>query len=367
MIWVLLLTLPWLVLCLHTFINAKLFRRLADFSAPPTTLPKVSILIPARNEEQTLPILLPSLLAQDYPNLEIIVLNDHSTDSTQAVLETHASSVLRIIQGQELKTGWRGKPNACQQLAQAATGEILAFTDADTIWNPKTTQNIVQAMQQTQADALSVWSEQILSTTLGKIVQPFMAWSLVGLLPMRLAEDSRYPEIVSANGQLFVYKKEVYFKFGGFERVKDSILEDIEAAKLLKKEGYHYVFMNGVGSISCKMYNSSKEALDGFAKSNFAAIGYSPFGYIATSLLFIWLHWMPLVWLQIAPNPVLPMLTIALMLLCRARSDIECKYPVALSLLAPVSVLAWVYITGVSWYRYAVGKVTWKGRSYDLR
>ncbi|MFN3267029.1 MAG: glycosyltransferase, partial [Deinococcales bacterium] len=290
-----------------------------------------------------------------------------STDSTQAVLDSHKSGILRVIQGQELKKGWRGKPNACHQLAKAATGDILAFTDADTIWNPNATQQIVQAMQQNNADALSVWSEQILSTTLGKILQPFMAWSLVGLLPMGLARDSRYPAITSANGQLFAYKKEVYWKFGGFERVKDSILEDIEAAKLLKKEGYRYVLLNGVSSISCKMYDSSKEALDGFAKSNFAAIGYSPFGYIAASALFIWLHWMPFVWLLIAPSPILPFCTITLMYLSRARSDLECKYPLALSLLAPVSVLAWVYVTGVSWYRYAVGKVTWKGRSYDLR
>ncbi len=368
MVWF--LTLPWLLLSVHTLINAVLFKRLASFPRAKKQ-PLVTILVPARNEEISLPVLLPTLLAQNYPQLEIIILNDHSTDGTQTILESISDRRLRVIQGGELQAGWRGKANACDQLAKVATGEILIFTDADTIWHPDATQHIVAAFEHSQAEVLSAWSEQILTSRFSRWLQPFIAWSTVALMPMPLAADSRFPDIVSANGQLFAYTKAAYNKFGGFARVKSSVLEDIDCAKLLKKEGYNYRFFNALGSIKCKMYNNDAEVIDGFSRGSFAVLNYQPVSVVGTAILFLWLFIAPIIWFLLAllsgADIGLPALTVALMIISRARTDLEFGFPIQLSLTTPISAICWTYIAFLSWYRYATGRISWKGRTYDMR
>jgi chlorobactene glucosyltransferase len=360
------LTLPWLVVGLHTLVNVVWYRRLSGFATPPKAQPKLSILVPARNEEATLPHLIPSLLAQDYPNVEIVILNDGSTDQTQAILESFSDPRLRVVQGTGLREGWRGKPNACEQLVHASSGDLMAFTDADTTWLPQTASRIVAAFESTNADVISAWSEQTLTTWLSHLVQPFLAWSIGALLPMRLAEDKRFPGLTSANGQLLVYRREVYHRFGGFERVKASILEDIEVAKLLKSEGYRYLFMNGVGAIRCTMYNSNKDLIEGFSRNFFASLGHNTLGLFATIVVFVWLFWGPMVWLVLSGSP-LAFLTCCLMWLSRWRTDAEFAHPHWLFITAPFSVLVWAWLSLLSWQRFRTGNVVWKGRTYDLR
>jgi len=120
---------PLMFFALFTLWNAFVFKKLLSFHRErlPEKPPRVSLLVPARNEQDNLKVLLPSLVAQDYANLEIIVLDDHSTDGTRAVADRFAGrhARLRVIEGGPLEPGWMGKPNACRQLAEAATGDLL--------------------------------------------------------------------------------------------------------------------------------------------------------------------------------------------------------------------------------------------------
>jgi chlorobactene glucosyltransferase len=132
----------------------------------PDSMPLTSILIPARNEEVSIRDCVVSLLEQDYPNIEIIVLDDHSTDNTAKILSELAitTSKLKIIEGKEIPPGWLGKNWACNQLGELSQGSILLFTDADTHHEPKAVREAVSTMIAQRLDFLSALPFQIVET-----------------------------------------------------------------------------------------------------------------------------------------------------------------------------------------------------------
>jgi chlorobactene glucosyltransferase len=368
------LILPLALLAAFTIVNSILFRSLKFYAKIQLEhQPKVSLLIPARNEKANLELLLPTLVTQDYRNLEIIVLNDHSTDRTLEIAQKYAArdSRLRVIEGGELIAGWLGKPNACRQLAQAATGEILVFTDADTLWQPDAISLCVKAMQATNADAMCAWPEQILSGWFSSLVQPWMTWSVLALLPVWLIPNPRHKLIVSANGQMLAFKKDCYDSIGGFEPVKHSILEDMALARNVKAQNKRFVLLNGLGSVKCKMYSSTTETFDGFAKAAFVGLGSSVPALFVSILFFAWLFFVPWIWLIVAlvsgSSITLPLFAVILSLLGRFVADLEFGYPLYLFVQQPLSMIGWAVIAIASWQRFRKGQTSWKGRVYDLK
>ena len=369
-----LLILPLAVLAVFTILNSILFRSLRYYAKIKLEqVPRVSLLIPARNEEANLELLLPTLVAQDYANLEIIVLNDHSTDRTLEVAQKYATrdSRLRVIEGGELLPDWLGKPNACRQLAEAASGEILVFTDADTLWQSDAISLCVKAMQATQADAMCAWPEQILSGWFSSLVQPWMTWSLLALLPVWLIPNPKHKLIVSANGQMLAFRKNCYSSIGGFEPVKHSILEDMALARNVKAQNMRFVLLNGLGSVKCKMYSSTQETFDGFAKAAFVGLGSSVPALFVSILFFAWLFLVPWVWFFVAltssSSLTMPVIAVILSLLGRFVSDLEFGYSLYLWVFQPISMIGWAVIALASWRRFRKGETSWKGRTYDLK
>jgi chlorobactene glucosyltransferase len=366
---------PLVVWTLFTCWNALLFRQLRHFvwRPLPDHLPTVSLLVPARNEAENLPTLIPSLLAQDYPKLEIIILSDHSSDQTLAIAKAYAAEDprLRVLEGGELLPGWMGKQNACRQLAEAASGEILLFSDADTNWQPDAVSLIIKAFHHQRLDGLSAWPEQLLVGPLSHLTQPFMCWSLLALLPVPLIPNPRFPGIVSANGQLIAFTRECFEDFGGFEVAKSSILDDMALARAVKRAGRRFSLLGAVGSIRCRMYGSDREVFDGFARAAFVNLGGSPLALIAVAAALSWLFVGPWLWLLTAminsDSWLLPALALLLSLTGRAVSDAVFGFSTSFGLLQAPSVAAWVTIALASWYRYATGQIAWKGRVYDLR
>jgi chlorobactene glucosyltransferase len=366
------LLLPLVLSVVMIAINARLLPSLAAYETQPLhNTPKVSLLIPARNEAKNLPRLLPSLLAQDYPNLEILLLDDHSTDETLAVAEQFADPRLRVLQGGELLAGWFGKPNACRQLAQAATGEVLIFTDADTFWQPHAVSRTVKALESMQADALCAWPKQLFSGWVCTLVQPLTIFGIVLILPTwRILSDPN-PFLVSANGQMLTFKRACLEQIGGFEAVKSSILEDIELARLVKISGMRFGLLSGATDIECRMYTGNREALRGFSKNVFAGLGYSYLRLVVQFVALLLLFTAPLVWLVSALLNNQPWqaaaLAVFLGVLGRFIADRKFGFAGWLCLLQPFSVLMFLYIALVSVWRYHTGRNHWKGRMYDLR
>ena len=169
----------------------------------PDRPPRVSVLVPARNEEANIGDCVRSLLSQDYPDFEVIVLDDGSRDRTGEILAELAARDprLRVIAGRELPAGWLGKHWACQQLGEAADGELLLFTDADTRHGPRSLWNGAAASLAQGADLLTAFPRQEVVTWSEKLVVPFFPWSLLSFLPLALAYRVRSPAFCAAIGQ----------------------------------------------------------------------------------------------------------------------------------------------------------------------
>ena len=328
----------------------------------------MSLLVPARNEAVNLEHLLPSLIAQEYANLEIIVLDDHSSDGTLAVIRNYAALDSRLLplEGADLPPGWLGKPHACQQLSRAASGELLIFTDADTLWSPDGVGLIVNAFASTDADALCAWPEQECTDPLSSLLQPLQQWSLMAFLPLALVPARRFPMAVAANGQCLAFTREMYNRIGGHSGVCSSVIEDMALARNLKNARGRFGLFNAAGVIRTRMYTSVGEAFAGYAKNVFPAFGASRLAFAAVMLLNLILFVAPWVWLIVQPG-LEPAFAVLLSLLPRTLSDRASHYPSGLSLLHPLAILIWAVVGLASWHRYERGAVSWKGRSYDLR
>jgi chlorobactene glucosyltransferase len=163
----------------------------------------VSILIPARNEADSIANTIRSLRAQSYMPFEVILLDDQSTDGTAEIARAAAQGDARvqIIAGQPLLEGWLGKNWACHQLSNEARGRVLVFTDADVQWQPDAFKALVAMMQRTQADLLTVWPTQITVTRGERLVVPLIALAIFGYLPAILVQKTPYASLAAASGE----------------------------------------------------------------------------------------------------------------------------------------------------------------------
>jgi chlorobactene glucosyltransferase len=196
--------------------NRFVLRRLGDHPDL-RELPKVSILVPARNEEANIEACIRSLLAQNYPDFEVLVLDDESEDRTFSLVAelSGADSQLRVFRGKPLPEGWLGKSWACAQLAGFARGKLLLFTDADTVHEPDTAASAVAALQSERADLLAVWP-RLMAESLGeKLLVPLIPWSVFSILSLAVAHRLRFPALSAAIGQYLLFRRAAYFDIGG--------------------------------------------------------------------------------------------------------------------------------------------------------
>jgi chlorobactene glucosyltransferase len=274
--------------CALTLIaNLIVFRGLRAASAPPHP-PLVSILVPARDEERNIHACVESLLAQDYPNWELFVLDDHSTDATgniaRDLFNAHAGKQRReILNGQTLPGGWVGKNWACHQLAQNARGDFLFFTDADTIHAPGTVTAAVAFAQKNRADLVSAWPRMITETLGEKLIIPIIVVVGFAMCPHWLAVFlQRFPAIAAklpksvlrmvggANGQFMFFSRRGYQRIGGHAKVKGNVVEDVTLGREVAEE-----IGNGLRLFNCeslqfstvRMYRSFGETWLGFTKN----------------------------------------------------------------------------------------------------
>ncbi len=369
------------VLLAITITNIRRFPRLAGVDAgelhalkngfgqePP---PLVSVLIPARNEAAIIDATLQDLLAQEYAPLEILVLDDRSEDGTGDVLAHIArqSPQVKVLCGQPLPPGWTGKNWACAQLAEAARGDILLFTDADVRWQPGALCSVVTAMRKLDADLFTIWPTQITESWMERLTVPLMAMAVMGYLPLWLAHDFYHPLAAAANGQCMAFRRPAYAAIGGHGAVHNAIVEDVQLAQKIKAAGLHLRMGDGAGMVLCHMYTGAQAALDGYTK-NILAGHANQVGLLALSTLFHWsLFLVPWLWFffgQEWPLPGWPWWPLGLMaagVTVRALTAYATRQRVGDALLLPVSVLIFTAIAARAlWWRLRYGGVIWKGR-----
>ena len=234
----------------------------------PTSAPKVSVCIPARNEETNIRRCVEAVLCQDYPNFEVIVLDDRSTDSTPTLLKEIASRDSRLLPicGSDLPEGWAGKPHALYQASAVAKGEWLCFVDADTFLAPNALAAIHAKAIETNADLFTVMTKQILGTFWERTVMPLVMTALsVGFSPRKVNDPNRRDAV--ANGQFIFIKRSIYDLIGGHEKIKDQIVEDKALSENVKWNGYRLVVADGMQLVSTRMYTSLETVWEGWTKN----------------------------------------------------------------------------------------------------
>lgn len=229
----------------------------------------VSVLLPARNEAHRITPTLRSLLAQEHlGDLEILVLDDDSTDETAEVVRSVAAGDprVRVLSGRPLAPGWRGKPHACSQLAEAARGSVLIFVDADVEFAPDAMAAAVSTLRAGGLGLLSPFPHQVMGSALEKLYQPMVAWTWLSNLPARLDPSTGLPSTVVANGQFLVFDSGAYRAIGGHEAVKDAVAEDHAILWAMLGSGAKAAAIDGSTLARCRMYSGGRELIDGYTK-----------------------------------------------------------------------------------------------------
>ncbi|WP_219009212.1 glycosyltransferase [Aquimarina litoralis] len=284
------------------FVNYLSFAYLPK-KAQLTSEPSVSILIPARNEEENIGTLLEQLSTLEYNNLEIIVYNDHSSDKTESIIKHWATlnPNIKLINGNNLPKGWLGKNNACHQLAKSATGDILLFLDADVSVQKDVIKRSISYLQKHELHLLSIFPKQIVKSFGEKVSVPLMNWVLLSLLPIYLIRKSKNKMFSAANGQFMMFKAATYKSIWPHEKYKSHKVEDIAIIRLFKQKGITSDTRLGDNDISCRMYVGLDEAVEGFIKNIFQFFGNSilitiAFGILTTIAPFVIYMYMGLWW-----------------------------------------------------------------------
>jgi chlorobactene glucosyltransferase len=235
---------------------------------PLSNAPLISVCIPARNEERNIRACVEAILNQDYPNFEIIVLDDRSTDSTSVILRQLAAQndKLHPINGSDLPPGWAGKPHALYQASASAHGEWLCFLDADTFLSPEALSSCYAKAVDTKADLFTIMTFQITGTFWEKAVMPLVLTALsVGFSPRKVNDPNTKDAI--ANGQFILIKRSVYDAIGGHESVKDQIVEDKAISEQVKGNGHRLIVADGRNVAKTRMYTSLPEMWEGWTKN----------------------------------------------------------------------------------------------------
>lgn len=338
--------------------------------------PFVSILVPARNEEANIEACVTSLAAQDYPNFEIIILDDESTDKTWNILKRMALKYrrLRIIKGKQLPQGWIGKPWACHQLFLASRGELLLFTDADTRHDPMSLKKAVSAFYAEGADFLTALPREETHTLAEKLTIPIMPFGISSFFPMKIAQQSSLPALSISVGQFMLFRREALEEIGGFEAIRICVLDDVEMGRRIKAAGLEWRIVDATSLVSCRMYASLEEVFAGFSKNLFATFSRNILVYVP---IWIWLSivfLLPVVivglafagWIISKEVLSVSFLTIILSLILWGITHVRFRYPVYLTFLYPLSVFLWVLMAIRSMIMTIAGQNVWKGRTVDV-
>ncbi len=338
----------------------------------------VSILVPCRNEAKTIRANVLSMIQQDYPDFEVIVLNDNSTDGTTEILAelTQAySQRLRVIQGQPLPEGWQGKNFACHQLSSAAKKDWFLFVDADTHHEPLMLKNAMLTTLNAKATLLSTFPRQRFGSLGDELVVPMMFFVLLTYLPMFFVSKRTWKwvgNMSTACGQFLLVQANSYQAVGGHGALRDRISEGPLLAKAIKGLGSKVILRDGSKWVSCHMYDGFREAFSGFSRSVFASMGGSVgavlFFLIFQSIIFV----LPYILLLVAVLSFesisnILILVFSCLIPIWMRYRIHHRFGMSTKLIGlhalSISLYHWIMLNSFTHYRIRKNTV-WKGRAY---
>jgi chlorobactene glucosyltransferase len=272
--------LAWLIsiaLTLYGISRQKTLSPIDDLGLQPNDAPLVSVLIPARNEEhRVLADCIRSILDQDYARFEIIAVNDHSTDATGAILESlaKADSRLRVIEGEEPPSGWLGKAYAMHQAFMHARGEWILATDADMIFERSALRTAVAMTLERETDAITLIPYFEAKSFWERVMIPTWAWVLLIFTVFYRVDNPNSRRAVGIGG-FFLMRRAMLERAGGYEALKDEVLEDVRLAELIKHSGGSLLAEYAPSLLRTRMYRNFDEMWECCTKNWFAGMNFS--------------------------------------------------------------------------------------------
>jgi len=346
------------------------------------SLPPVSIILPARNEEKNIEKCLRSLLSQSYPDFEVIAVDDGSQDATPQILARLAPEYpnLKIVTLEgKLPEGWSGKVHAMHNGVKAARpqSQWFLFSDADTVHYPNALEFSITRALQNKLDLFSALSKLELVSFWEKLLMPLVILGISLQYPEKKV-NSEKSKLAIANGQYLLLRREAFEQVGGWETLKNSIVDDRDMAVLMKSSGKKIAVYNGEKLLQVRMYTGLKEIWQGFGKNAFvgsrAAYVIVPFFaaslFVAGLLPFVQLFYAMLKWLTPGKGKVSrlfwhSLFQISLLAIMRRRLDRALGIPANYTLFTPLATPVWIGILLDSmWRSIKGGGVVWKGRTY---
>ncbi len=337
-----------------SLVNLRHLRHASGTSQRPVNV-SVSVLLPARNEEKRIAPTLEALRRLEGVE-EIIVLDDNSDDSTADM--AHAAGLRVIRSTDEPPDGWLGKPWACQRLADAASGDVLLFLDADVVLRPDAAVSVAELLD--ELDLVCPYPRQVLTGPLQHLVQPLLQWSWLTFLPLRLAENSAHPMLSAGNGQLLAVRRAAYFAAGGHAAVKDQVLEDLALVRQVKRAGYRAGMADGTELATCRMYADSRELVAGYTKSLHDAFG--P-GTIATLAALYLVPPLAAATTHDRRTRALGITGYTAAVIGRLAVARRTRQPMVACVAHPISIVALIWLYARSSRARARGTITWSGRA----
>lgn len=352
--------------------NSLFLRRLGGKLSTHTEFPFVSILVPARNEELNIGTCVRSLLAQEYPSFEVIVLDDQSTDLTRVILDEiqNQDPRLKVLDGQALSPGWLGKHWACSQLAEVAAGELLLFTDADTWHEAQALRQSVAVLLEEGADLLTAFPHEEVLTWGEKLTVPILGITPFAFVPVFLTRWWPQTRLSLTIGQFMLFRRAAYETAGGHKAVRSHPVDDVMLGRRVIERRLKWILVDGTEHIHCRMYRGFGSAVAGFTRTLFAFFDYRVLLYLLAWLWIGCIFLEPLIvillaglGIQLAYFPVslawIAVLQAVLLFFLIYR---RFRFPVALAGLYPVSIGLFVWLALRSLLYAWLGSRSWKDR-----
>jgi chlorobactene glucosyltransferase len=332
-------------------------------------------MVPARDEEANIEACLESLQQQDYPNYEVLVLDDNSADNTAGIVSEMAArdNRIRLYQGDPLPEDWAGKPFACYQLAQRARGDWLLFVDADTTHAPHMLRSVLALALKLKASLLSGFPRQLASSLPQKIVIPVMYFIILGWLPLWWLHRSQKPKPSMAVGQFLLFPRDEYWRIGGHKVVQSRIVEDIWLGIEVGRHGGRHIAIDLSPVVSCNMYRDFGAMWHGLGRSIYAVTAMAPVALAGLLIAAYFFYIAPFYWLWngffVTSAPIfwrgVVALQLAVILFMRWLIDKRFREPAVSVWFHPLGMLFYFMNVLYSGSRWLIGAgVTWKERFY---
>ena len=339
------------VLFLTLLANAVYMRR-GLRRTPLASYPLVSILIPARNEEDNLNRLLPSLLAQQYPSFEVLVYDDGSEDGTWDVIQAVKDSRVQGLKGDGPQPGWVGKVHALYQASRHARGDLYLFLDADAeMMDSDALLRLVERFSALPPNSVGTGLTRLRGG--GSLLVSLVPNALLSALPWPLVRFLRLRSLGALNGQCWLISADHYRQYEPHERVKNEILEDVEIGRYLKGEGLTPVLLDLKNEVAVYMYRDFAEAWHGFRKNAYLIMGGSPLAFVTLVTFFFFTYVLA---------PFFSLWFLLSIYILKGSTDRLGGFPVLITLMTPISYLLSPFLQLDSAFHHWTGRVSWKGR-----